>query len=76
MKLEPPPPSSNVVQSSSSCSSKESVAPVGCHHLDPNALASLNLSPAKSSSMRVASTCTSTSKFIPGHRKCRSLGSK
>ncbi|XP_065094365.1 ras-specific guanine nucleotide-releasing factor RalGPS2 isoform X2 [Ochlerotatus camptorhynchus] len=43
---------------------------------EPSTLASPNLSPAKSSSMRFSTIPpTSSAKFI-GHRKCRSLGSK
>ncbi|XP_050311690.1 ras-specific guanine nucleotide-releasing factor RalGPS2-like [Anthonomus grandis grandis] len=63
LKLEPPSPAP-----SSQNSSKESV-------VDSVALASLNLSPAKASSgsLRLQAVTAGT-KFIPGHRKCRSLG--
>lgn len=47
---------------STPCSSKESV------------VSSLNLSPAKSSSMRVGSVGPTPNKFVAGHRKCQSLG--
>uniref|UniRef100_A0A1B6D0P2 Ras-GEF domain-containing protein n=1 Tax=Clastoptera arizonana TaxID=38151 RepID=A0A1B6D0P2_9HEMI len=55
LRLEPPSPAP------SSSSSRESVS--------DNAVATLNLSPAKAS-LRLQPVA----KFVPGHRKCRSLG--
>ncbi|XP_075165222.1 ral GEF with PH domain and SH3 binding motif [Haematobia irritans] len=66
LKLEPISP---LAPSSSSCSSKESF---NVDVVTP-ALACLNLSPAKTvGSVRLPNS--SAVKFIPGHRKCRSLG--
>lgn len=68
LRLEPISP---LAPSSSSCSSKESF---NVDVVTP-ALACLNLSPAKTvGSVRLPSS--SAAKFIPGHRKCRSLGTK
>jgi hypothetical protein len=39
-------------------------------------IASLNVSPAKSSSMRLNTVQATTGKFSLGHRKTQSLGSK
>ncbi|KAL0280537.1 UNVERIFIED_CONTAM: hypothetical protein PYX00_001799 [Menopon gallinae] len=67
LKLEPPSPAP------SSSSSKESVSEVMM------TVASLNLSPAKgglsSGSLRLQAALNGGSKFVPGHRKSRSLGS-
>ncbi|PNF20814.1 hypothetical protein B7P43_G12065, partial [Cryptotermes secundus] len=65
LKLEPPSPAA------SSSSSKESVTET------VTSVASLNLSPAKglsSGSLRLQATAAGAAKFVPTHRKCRSLG--
>ncbi|XP_069675084.1 ras-specific guanine nucleotide-releasing factor RalGPS2 isoform X2 [Periplaneta americana] len=65
LKLEPPSPAP------SSSSSKESVSDTVA------SVASLNLSPAKglsSGSLRLQATAAGAAKFVPTHRKCRSLG--
>ncbi|XP_026292172.1 ras-specific guanine nucleotide-releasing factor RalGPS1 isoform X1 [Frankliniella occidentalis] len=68
LKLEPPSPAP------SSSSSKESVTEAAA------TVASLNLSPAKgpgcAGSLRLHAAVNATGKFVPGHRKCRSLGTK
>lgn len=76
LKLEPLPtsPSSSVMNGKNSIS-RNTIVPADNSQTHPSTLASLNLSPAKSSSMRFPNSTpsTSTAKFI-GHRKCRSLG--
>ena len=66
LKLEPPSPAP------SSSSSKESVTDAAA------TVASLNLSPAKgpgcAGSLRLHAAVNASGKFVPGHRKCRSLG--
>ncbi|XP_055644466.1 ras-specific guanine nucleotide-releasing factor RalGPS1 isoform X2 [Toxorhynchites rutilus septentrionalis] len=73
LKLEPLTPSSLQTISKTTGSKQDSF--IGCNDSKPSTLASLNLSPAKSNSMRfpVSATNNSASKII-GHRKCRSLG--
>ncbi|XP_021700117.1 ras-specific guanine nucleotide-releasing factor RalGPS2 isoform X4 [Aedes aegypti] len=80
LKLEPLPssPSSSALNGKNS-SSKQTNSSIPTtdngQHGHPSTLASLNLSPAKSSSMRFPTVTpnTSSAKFI-GHRKCQSLG--
>ncbi|XP_021700115.1 ras-specific guanine nucleotide-releasing factor RalGPS2 isoform X2 [Aedes aegypti] len=82
LKLEPLPssPSSSALNGKNS-SSKQTNSSIPTtdngQHGHPSTLASLNLSPAKSSSMRFPTVTpnTSSAKFI-GHRKCQSLGTK
>lgn len=78
LKLEPLPssPSSSAVNGKNMYPKQAtSTTSENSSQMHPTTLASLNLSPAKSSSMRFPSSTqnTSTAKFI-GHRKCRSLG--
>lgn len=82
LRLEPPSPpqvSNSGSRSASSNSSKESVNGVErATQVHTQALASLNLSPARlsSGSLRAQLPAHSAPRFVPGHRKCRSLGTK
>lgn len=78
LKLEPlssSPPSSAINGKNASSKQTNSTISTTDSSQHPSTLASLNLSPAKSNSMRFPNVTpnTSSAKFI-GHRKCRSLG--
>lgn len=78
LKLEPLPSSpSTSMLNGKSTTSKPVIHPSESAKVHPSTFASLNLSPAKSNSMRFPNSLPSSSngKFI-GHRKCRSLGTK
>lgn len=72
LKLEPP---SKSQQSSQNASSSMNHGANSFCNLE-SGIASLNVSPAKSSSMRLNTVQATTGKFSLGHRKTQSLGSK